>query len=141
MEAGNPAPAGVSTLPRSSLATRSRKPRIRRVFPDQGDRWIGWKEEAPHPRGLSISARSHGGGKPLIRRRFSNPRNIQILNSKEAPQPAVFFLNRLSRSVRVFGKPHTCKGSPYLLAKPFSVFLLMDSTGSPPYLLTKRSRP
>lgn len=51
MEAGNPAPAGVSTLPRSSLATRSRKPCIRRVFPDQGNRWIGWKEEAPHPQG------------------------------------------------------------------------------------------
>ena len=46
----------------------------------------------PHTRGgPSISARSHGGGKPLIRRRFSNPRNIQILNSKEAPQPAAFF--------------------------------------------------
>ena len=52
MEAGNPAPAGVSILPKSSLATRSRKPRIRRVFPDQGNRWIGWKEEAPHPQGL-----------------------------------------------------------------------------------------
>lgn len=56
MEAGNPAPAGGSTLPRSSLATRSRKPRIRRVSPDQGNRWIGWKEEAPHLQGFTVPA-------------------------------------------------------------------------------------
>ncbi len=84
-------PTGGSTLPRSSLATRSRKPRIRRVFPDQGNRWIGWKEEAPHPQGAVHFRAFAWRGKPRIRRRFSNPRNIQSLNPKEAPQPAVFF--------------------------------------------------
>lgn len=140
MEAGNPAPAGVSTLPRSSLATRSRKPCIRRVFPDQGNRWIGWKEEAPHPQGGCPFPRvSMEGASPSSAGGFPTPEIYRSLTQRKPRNPQ--FFSRLSRSVRAFRKPHTCKGSPYLLAKPFSVFLLMDSTGSPPYLLTKRSRP
>ena len=128
-------------MPRSSLATRSRKPCIRRVFPDQGNRWIGWKEEAPHPQGGCPFPRVRMEGQaPHPQEVFQSPKYTEPY-PKGSPATRSFFVNRLSRSVRAFRKPHPCKGSPYLLAKPFSIFLLMDSTDSPPYLLTKRSRP
>ena len=119
--AGSPASVGFSPIRATAGSAGRRKPHTRRG--------------AVHFRAFAWR------GKPRIRRRFSNPRNIQSLNPKEAPQPAVFFPESPFKVGEGLQETPPCKGSPYLLAKPFSVFLLMDSTGSPPYLLTKRSRP
>ena len=73
MEAGNPAPQGVPPC-----------------------RDLLWQRAAGSPASVGFSpiratAGSAGRRKPHTRRGLSNPRNLQSLNPKEAPQPAVFF--------------------------------------------------
>lgn len=68
--AGSPASVGFSPIRATAGSVGRRKPHTRR--------------------GPSISARSHGGGKPRIRWRFSNPRNIQALTQRKPHNPQVF---------------------------------------------------
>ena len=45
---------------------------------------------------------------------FPTPEIYRSLTQRKPRNPQLFSLNRLSRSVRAFRKPHTCKGSPFV---------------------------